>query len=277
MRIKILGSGQDAGIPHPGCYCDVCKKARKDAKYRRLGPSIAVLDKEGNFCYLIDASPDFKYQLDMIWEEVNEIKRKGKIPISGILLTHAHLGHCFGLGYLGKEALDAKNLPVFCTSKMKQILQSNYPFSLLVQRKNITVREIYTNEEFELDGCKCMPIQVPHRNEVADTVGYIIKSNRRIIYVPDIDYWADEVIEEIRLADIALIDGTFYSKDEIPRFVEVPHPPIKETIKLLANVDTKIYFTHINHTNPINKNGKERKHIESNDFNIAYDGMTLEI
>jgi pyrroloquinoline quinone biosynthesis protein B len=214
MEIKILGSGQDAGIPHTGCYCDVCTKARKDIKYRRFGPSIALLDKKGGFCYFIDASPDFKYQLDMVKGDVDKIKRKGKIPVSGILLTHAHFGHCSGLWRLGLEALDEKNLLLFCTPKMGQLLQNNYPFNLLVQRKNIKIKEIQPNEEFELEGFECIPIQVPHRNEAADTVGYIIKSKKRTIYLPDIDYWTDTVIDEIRTADIAIIDGTFHSKDE---------------------------------------------------------------
>ena len=277
MRIKILGSGQDAGIPHPGCLCNVCNRARNDGKYRRLGPSLAIFDKKGNFFYQIDASPDFKYQLDMVREEEIKIRRNGRIPISGILLTHAHLGHCMGLWYLGREAVGEKNLPVYCSSKMKQFLQSNYPFSLLVQRRNIEVLEILKNEEFELEGLKYIPIQVPHRNEVADTVGYIIQSEKRVIYLPDIDYWTDQLVDEIKRADIALIDGTFYSKDEIPRFDEVPHPPILKTIERLVEINTEIYFTHINHTNIINMNGKERKYIESKGFNIAYDGMILKI
>lgn len=277
MIIKILGSGQDAGIPHIGCYCVVCKKARRYARFRRLGPSIAILDKKERYCYLIDASPDFEYQINMARKEVNNVRRKGKIPISGILLTHTHFGHISGLLHLGKEAVDEKGLPVYCTSKVKRFIKSNYPFGVLARRKNIKVRDIRKNEEFKLDGFKCMPIQVPHRNEVADTVGFIIKSKKRIIYLPDIDYWTDRVVKEIRMADIAIIDGTFYVKNEIPRFREVPHPPIRVTIRRLKNANTKIYFTHINHTNVINRYGKEKKLIEDKGFKIAYDGMILKI
>ena len=64
MKLKILGSGQDAGIPHAGCNCEICKKAKIDSKFRRYGPSIAIYDENMNFCYIIDASPDFKYQLN---------------------------------------------------------------------------------------------------------------------------------------------------------------------------------------------------------------------
>lgn len=277
MRMKVLGSGQDDGIPHTGCYCEVCNKARKYAEYKRLGPSVAIIDKRESLCYMVDASPDFKYQLDMIREEISETRRKGKIPLSGILLTHAHLGHCAGLWHLGKESVQERNLPVICTSEMKRFLYSSYPFSLLVQRKNINVEEVYPDKGFKSNGLECRPIQVPHRNEIADTVGYIIKSKKKVVYLPDVDEWTDNIIEEIKGSDIAFVDGTFYSRGEIARFEEVPHPQIQETINLLEDVDTKIYFTHINHTNPINKEGRERKFVESKGFKIAYDGMILKI
>jgi len=277
MIIKILGSGQDAGIPQIGCDCDVCSRARKDKRHRRFGPSIALFDKKEGFCYLIDASPDFKYQLDMVKEELDKIKRKGRIPVSGILLTHAHLGHCSGLWYLGKEASDEKNISVFCSPKMGELLRTNYPFNLLIQRKNIIIKEIRADEEFELEGFRFVPILVPHRSEAADTLAYIIKSKKRTIYIPDVDHWTARIIEEIKAADIAIIDGTFYSKNEISRYDDVPHPPITETIELFEECDTQIYFTHINHTNPINRRGRERENIQKQGFKIAYDGLTIDI
>ncbi|UCC33702.1 MAG: pyrroloquinoline quinone biosynthesis protein PqqB [Candidatus Bathyarchaeota archaeon] len=277
MRIKILGSGQDDGIPHTGCYCDICSKARKHVEHVRLGPSIAILDSREGLCYLVDASPDFKFQLDSIREEISETKRKGRVLVSGILLTHSHLGHCAGLWHLGKESVEENDLPLYCTPSMKQFLSNNYPFSLLVQRKNIKIEEVFHDEGLRLGALEIVPIQVPHRDEVGDTVAYIIKSKKRVVYVPDIDNWTDRIMEEIRNSDIALVDGTFYSKNEIPRFEEVPHPPIRETISLLRNADVETYFIHINHTNPVNRKGKESKYVKSKGFKIAHDGMTLEI
>ncbi len=275
VKIKILGSGQDAAIPHPGCFCEVCSKARVDPRYGRLGPSCAIFDNDQ--CYLIDASPDFKSQLDMVYDEMGDKKREGKTPVTGILLTHAHPGHCLGLWHLGKESMDEKNLPVYCTPKMERLLKSSSPFSLLIQRDNIKIHKIQPEEEFELEGIKCVAISVPHRDETADTVGYILKSKKRAIYLPDVDYWTDVVIDEIKASDLAIIDGTFYSRDEISRFSQVPHPPIKDTIDLLRDTNTDIYFTHVNHTNAINLNGKERKYVEEKGFKIAFDGMIIDI
>ncbi len=275
VRLKILGSGQDGGIPHTGCHCVVCRKARQDPNYRRLGPSVAIFGQRDRFCYLIDVSPDFKYQLDMIHEHLQDTKRRGKIPINGILLTHAHFGHIAGLWHLGKEVVDEDDLPVFTTLKMSQFLQESCPFSLLIRNRNIKIEEIHPQKRFELDGVNVLPIEVPHRNEIGDTIAYVVESKKRILYMPDIDRWTRPLMEEIGNCDIAFIDGTFYSKEEVTRFEEVPHPPMQETIKHLENVGTEIYFVHLNHTNPVNRKGRERKYVESKGFKIANDGMMI--
>jgi pyrroloquinoline quinone biosynthesis protein B len=277
VKIRILGSGQDGGIPHTGCACRTCNKARKYKKYRRLGPSIAVFDRQARFSYLIDASPDFKAQVDMAREEIKQVKREGKIPISGIMLTHAHFGHYTGLLHLGKEVLDERHLPVFCTPSMKQFLQASHPFMSLIQNRNIILREIRPAMGFALDGIRFIPLQVPHRSDLTDTVGYIIEADRRVIYIPDTDRWTDQMIDEIAACDIAIIDGTFYSENELPRYREVPHPPVSEAVRLLKDVDTRIYFTHINHTNPINRPSRQRKAIERKGFKIASDGLILNV
>jgi pyrroloquinoline quinone biosynthesis protein B len=280
MKIMVLGSGQDAGIPHIGCFCETCNRARTNPEHRRLGPSVALLDNAKKYCYLIDASPDFKYQLDMVMGEIPEVKREGKLPISGIFLTHAHFGHTVGLLQLGKEALDVTKLPVFCTGEMADFLRNNHPFRLLVERENIVIEEIYPGKEIDFKGFTCTPFSVPHRNEVADCVGFSLyskKSKKTLIYIPDTDHWTDGDLERIRTADIALIDGTFYSSGEISRYDDVPHPPIEETVEALKGADTKICFIHINHTNSVNLDGDQRKHVEGLGFKITYDGRTFEL
>ena len=277
MKLKVLGSGQDAGVPHIGCYCPVCNRARKNKRYRRLGPSVAVYDTEAGFCYVIDASPDLKDQVDMLRDEIPRVTRAGRIPVSGILLTHAHFGHCAGLWQLVQEALGEAGLPVFCTAGMREFLLGTPPFVDLVERGNIDLRQVEPGGKFTLGGFICVPLRVPHRTRFSDTVGYIVKAEKSVIYIPDTDAWTDAVIEEMAGCDIALIDGTFYSGDELPRFSEVPHPPIRESVCKLKDLDTAIYFTHINHTNVLNVRGPERKEVERKGFTIAYDGLTLAI
>lgn len=279
VEILILGSGQDAGIPHTGCYCGVCARARKDPASRRLGPSIALLEP-GRYCYFIDASPDFKEQLDAASRRVGSVSREGKAPLSGILLTHAHMGHVTGLLHLGKEALCEHGLPVFCTPAMGEFLSSNAPFRFLVDDGHVVLSEVRPGEATALegeDGPAITPIGVPHRDEVADTVGFVIASDKRVVYIPDLDKWTDEALDEVRRADVAIVDGTFFSKTEIPRFDDVPHPPMSETMDLLGDGVKDVVFTHVNHSNAVNRGGMEKELLEGRGFRVAFDGMTIRV
>jgi pyrroloquinoline quinone biosynthesis protein B len=173
--------------------------------------------------------------------------------------------------------LGEEGVPVYCTASMMEFLSLARPFSLLVEGGNIVLNEVRPNLETVLDGVRFTPVPVPHRDEVADTVGYVIASGKRVVYVPDTDSWTDAIIKEVAEADIALIDGSFYSKDELPRFEDVPHPPITETLDLLETSDTELYFTHLNHTNPSQADGPERKAVEEKGFHLAFDGLVLDI
>src|SRR5699024_12541527 len=115
MFIKVLGTAQDAGIPHPNCFCDHCEAAKKDKKYQRSAASLSIHFETENKWYMIDPSPDFKQQLqhvqsDMGWKQM----------MDGILLTHAHIGHYPGLMFLGKEAISTKEMPVMAGEKKKR-------------------------------------------------------------------------------------------------------------------------------------------------------------
>ncbi len=280
MKILILGSGQDAGIPQIGCYCENCNNARKNKEYIRLAPSIALYDNENKFCFLIEASPDIKYQIDILTNKKIVSNRKGILPVDGIFLTHAHFGHCSGLWLLGKECTEEKNVPVYCSPVMKQFLQNNHPFNHLSDRKNIILNEMAIGKELSFKKFKfsITSIEVPHRNEHSDTVGYIIKGQNKILYLSDLDLWTEEIITHVNSVDIAFLDGTFYTNKEISRYKEVPHVPIVETMDLLKESTTEIYFTHFNHSNPIVKpEGEEWRYSIKMGFKIAYDRLTIDI
>ena len=56
--------------------------------------------------------------------------------------------------------------------------------------------------------------------------------------------------------DIALIDGTFFSSDELKHRSQedVPHPPVEQTLQMLGERregDGEVVFIHLNHTNPL--------------------------
>ncbi|MHA1125643.1 MAG: MBL fold metallo-hydrolase [Candidatus Heimdallarchaeota archaeon] len=278
MKLLVLGSGQDAGVPQINCGCINCVAARKNPALRRLGPSIAIFDEEEEHCYIFDASPDLKPQIDMIKGFISRVKTHKDLPISGIFLTHAHFGHCSGLWSLGKECCDAREVMVYCSKKMEGFLKNNHPFKHLLERNNLSLSIMETNQDYPFENFSISTFDVPHRNEYADTVGYIINHTKKILYLPDLDVWTDELVTLVNSVDLALIDGSFISHDELPRLTKVPHPPIKKTMEFFKETNTEIYFTHFNHTNPVlQKNGKERENVLKKGFKLTYDGLVIDI
>ena len=72
------------------------------------------------------------------------------------------------------------------------------------------------------------------------------------------------------------MDGTFYDQKEINNrdMSEIPHPFIIESLDLFSKLSKaekeKIYFIHLNHTNPVlDKESKEYENVVSKGFNIA--------
>ncbi|MFK4997127.1 hypothetical protein ACI2OX_04600 [Bacillus sp. N9] len=41
--INVLGTAQDAGVPHPNCFCENCTRALNDSRFRRLAASLAIV------------------------------------------------------------------------------------------------------------------------------------------------------------------------------------------------------------------------------------------
>ena len=89
------------------------------------------------------------------------------------------------------------------------------------------------------------------------------------------------MIDLVKDFDYLLLDATFYDSEEINRDIsEIPHPLVSETINLLNNLSKenkrKVYFIHMNHTNPmLDPNSDLSKSIIMKGFNIARLGQKL--
>ena len=277
--IQVLGIVQDAGYPHIGCEKDCCSVLSPGEYFVSC---LGLVDKTNNKRYLFDATPDIHNQLNLVEKFPN-----GNI-VDGIFLTHAHIGHYTGLMYLGREGLGGDNIKVYALKRMVKFLTKNGPWDQLVKLNNISLQTISNNKFVKLsENILVIPIKVPHRDEYSETVGYkIIGKSKKLLFIPDIDKWDEwekSIVDEVKLVDYAFIDGTFYNGSELNRDMsEIPHPSIEETLELFSNQPlaekNKIYFIHINHTNPIltNKNGV-RDLILNAGFNSAEKGLKLSL
>ncbi len=289
VLIKVLGTAQDGGIPQIGCYCKNCKKARQDPPFERLRPSLAVLDFIEKKIFIIDVSPDISRQYDMAHERMGFARSGKKNAPHGMLLTHAHIGHYTGLIYYGYEAMSADRIPVYCSQRMGDFLANNGPWSQLVNLQNIALHFLEPDKAFSLtQSVKVTPLKVPHRDEYSDTLCFVITGrSKTLLYIPDIqswDAWDRSIREEVESVDFALLDGTFYSPEELPGrdLAQIGHPFITTSLDILkqtANKEkTRIYFTHLNHSNlALDPDGDPIKRIRGEGFGLAEEGMEVSL
>lgn len=282
-RIIVLGTAQDGGHPHIGCKKKCCEKTWSDAKKKHYVVALALVDPEHKKWWLLEATPDIKEQLQYFKEQTNGAYNY--LP-DGIFLTHAHMGHYTGLMQLGREALGAKNIPVYAAPKMKAFLENNGPWSQLIQLENIDLKQITPGKDEKLnDHITIQGFTVPHRDEYSETLGFSINTTERgYLFIPDINKWSiwtNSIVEKTKAADIVLLDATFYSNEELPgmRMEEVPHPFVTETMETFKNADAatkaKVYFIHMNHTNPLLWDAATQKKVRSYGYNYAQRGMYL--
>lgn len=271
--VKVLGTIQDGGFPQIDCNKACCQNQWLNPK-KKFVSSIAVVDESEKKQWIIDVSPEIKFQTKLLKEKTN-IK-----DIEGVFLTHAHIGHYTGLMYYGSEAAGSRDLRVHSMPKMKKFLENNGPWNHLLKQRNIKLIKLSKNKTVNISSnLKIKPFLVPHREDYSETVGFeIATSEKKLIYIPDIDNWKKwnvSITELIKNIDFALVDGTFFSEREIERNISlIPHPLVKDSLKLFSNLKAeernKIIFTHFNHTNPlIDESSKEHKEVLSKGFRIA--------
>ena len=279
--IVILGTAQDGGYPQAGCNKECCKEAWKNPALRRRVTSIAIIDPMTKERWLIDITPDFKEQFHIL-EELSPALDKN--ILSGIFLTHGHVGHYTGLINLGREAMNTIDTDIYAMPMMFEFLSCNNPWKQLILNKNIRLNSLSEDSTVPLtEDVSISPLEVPHRGELTETVGYkIVGPNKTILFIPDIDYWNEKILSLIDQSDIAIVDGTFFNKDGLPErnIDEIPHPLMVESMQVFKNLSTKnkIYFTHFNHTNPVlSPESVESKTVLENGFLIAQEKQIIEL
>ena len=278
--LKVLGTIQDGGIPQMGCNKVCCLKYFKNNTFRVGVSSLGISNLKHETNYLIDATPNINHQLKALIGTSNPSEK-----LNGIFLTHAHMGHYSGLLNFGREAMNSKNIPLYLMPRFYNFIQDNGPWNQLVKLENVMLKRIYDREKITLESnLSITPIQVPHRDEYSETVGFLIEGNTKsALYIPDIDKWEKwnkSIIELIKNVDYAFLDGTFYDEKEVNNrdISEIPHPFIIESLKLFNPLNksekNKIYFIHLNHTNPLlNSDSSEYNRVIREGFNVADPNM----
>lgn len=284
VELMVLGIAQDAGFPQTACKKHCCKALLETGEKGAMVTCLGLLNHEEDTRYLFEASPDFPNQL----ANLNARSDATDMVCDGIFITHAHIGHYTGLMYLGRESVGASSVPVYTMPRLKNYLTNNGPWSQLVDLENIDLRSIQSDSIVKLDpSIEVLPIEVPHRGEFSETVGFIIKGpNASALFIPDIDKWSKwelDITEVVSRVDYAFLDATFFRNGEIRGrdMSEIPHPFVEETVALFESypkeLRQKVYFIHLNHTNPLLRSEKALRSIEEKGFNLAREGAIFKL
>ncbi len=223
---------------------------------------------------MVDATPDFGEQMAAL----SKAAGRPSPSVDELVLTHAHIGHYLGLALLGREVVSADRVPVRCTPSMAAFLRSNRPWSHLVDRNEIEIETVAPGSPIEFGGVTINVFLTPHRAEDSDTIGLELTGrDRTLIYMPDTDTFSPSLIERVCEADVALVDGTFYGRDELPHreILTVKHPFVQESVKQLANAKGDVRFIHINHTNLLLRPGMSTTLPDG--FGVAREGDSFDL
>jgi pyrroloquinoline quinone biosynthesis protein B len=150
-RLMLLGAAQDAGVPQCGCSCENCMAVWQEGGQQCYAVSAALLDDERQEWWLIDASPDIKFQIRLLEQAVGRV-----YTLQGVLITHLHSGHYIGLFQFGREVMDKKHLKVTPKQFAHVYFRRNTPFAVLY------CMQLRSNQQ------NCMQL---HCNQLSDAPG----------------------------------------------------------------------------------------------------------
>lgn len=307
MQVRVLGSAAGGGFPQWNCSCTNCNGFRAGIlrATARTQSSIA-LSADGERWYLINASPDIRQQINTSpWLSPRTGPRD--TPIHAILLTNAEIDHIAGLLSLR----ESQPLCLYSTRQVRDwVLESNMVFQGLFRPPTKNLWKIVdTTGPHDLigidgqeSGLRYEVFLVPGKPPayltglVAEspeaTIGYIIhavRSGRSLVYLPAIKHLDSSVKRRLEQCDCFFLDGTCWSDDELVRkglsqktSLSMGHVPISGpggSLDQLADLRRarKIY-THLNNTNPLLiEDAPERRVVEEAGWEIAFDGMTIEL
>lgn len=268
----------------------------------RTQSSIAVNGDVPAAWVLVNASPDILAQL-----QANSFLQPARgardTAITGIVLVDGQIDHTTGL-FMLREA--TRPWPLWCTdSAYADLTRGNPILQVLAHYCGVERRRIdLAGDDFSVDGVtgvrwRGLPVASkpapysPNRESpvCGDNIALLItseSSRKSMLYAPGLGAMEDHVWKAMQGADCVLVDGTFWTDDEMIRLGlsrkharEIGHLPqsgpggMLEWLERLPAATRKVLI-HINNTNPIlDETSPERAELRRRGIEVAWDGMEV--
>lgn len=294
MQVRILGAAAGGGFPQWNCRCQGCQASRSHTAKTLTQSSIAIRTERGAW-FLINASPDVRPQIEAMRADrcfVETSQRSS--PFAGILLTDAEIDHTTGLILLRESSCPLK---IYSCESVKLALTTGYPlFSTLQNYCGVEWANFDAlASELEVEAFP-LSMKPPKYMQGASSqvwgVGLTIRDRATggtLTYAPGLAAIDSEMQQRLNASDCILIDGTFWTNDELPALgigsrtaLQMGHLPLsgeQGSLKKLEQIQTpRKILVHINNTNPIHlPDSPERQRVESQGVEIGYDGLMFNV
>lgn len=307
MRVHLLGTAAGGGFPQWNCNCTNCAglRARQICARPRSQSCVALTADTTDDArwFLLNASPDLRTQIEHFLLLAPPPTALRGTRISAVLLTDADLDHTLGL-FLLREGL---RQTIYATPAVQQSLAEGLALPGVLSR--------YCDFAWREPASECVPLlhedgspsgllfaafalpDQPPRYMAGRSclpaghrVGYRFVDERtggRLLYLPGVSALDGRLVSELRSCDALLLDGTFWSEDEMQIMVDgmnnaasmghLPVGGVGGSLEYIAPLPIKHkIYVHINNTNPmLIEDSKEHLAVRSAGAEVGWDGLEL--
>jgi pyrroloquinoline quinone biosynthesis protein B len=311
VKLKILGSAAGGGFPQWNCACRNCAGMRAGTLRARPRTQTQIaFSPDDRVWFLVGASPDLRAQILSAPELAPSPDKPGQVPIGGLFLPAADVDMAMGLLHLR----EFQSFFVFSTAGVQRALRSENRIFKVLERGDPPVQWQTLSSKGRL-GChlsespgesptfvaNTTPLGGDYPDYVSEeflrtasaddaTVGFLFDvEGKKAFIAPSLAGHTSEWQKLAASADVVLIDGTFWSNDELRRTGrtsrtarEIGHLPLSGNEGLLAQFSAdprgRKILIHINNTNPIlDEDSSEHRAVLEAGFEIAYDGLSISL
>jgi pyrroloquinoline quinone biosynthesis protein B len=301
MRIVVLGTAAGGGFPQWDCRCGLCRRAGAPGVPARSQDGVAVCAADGHW-YLFNASPDLRAQL-VGTPALRPGPGQAGVSVRGVFLTDAELDHTVGLA----ELRGAPGLRVWASAPVLCALGQEFGLRRVLDRyADWQWCSVRAGQRLSVSGLDITVAAISgkrprYARHAPDRPDWVIAYRIRdpvtggvLVYAPCLAGWPASLDEVLTGASLVLLDGTFYTADELSRATGRPSPPGAGVSSPMGHLPIsgpggsldhirdrpgpRWAYTHLNNTNPLLDAGSaQRRALDAAGVAVLDDGTELHI